>query len=72
LASVAAFILSTAVCAQSAQTTGRISKIDAANSKITLRHKQAGTVGTAATRDLVDEYKLAEGLPIDSFKPRDQ
>jgi Cu/Ag efflux protein CusF len=72
LASAAAFTLATAVYAQTYQTTGRIIKIDTANSKITLEHKQAGTVGAAAAKDLVDEYKLGKDLAIESFKPGDQ
>jgi len=72
LAGVAAFTLSTAVHAQTYQTTGRILKIDAAKSKITLEHKQAGTVGAAEVKGLTDEYAIDKGLQIDAFKPGDQ
>jgi Cu/Ag efflux protein CusF len=72
LACAAAITMSSAAFAQGAQTTGRIVKIDTANGKITLQHKQAGTVGAAAAKEIVDEHKIQPGLPIDSFKPGDQ
>jgi Cu/Ag efflux protein CusF len=72
LASAMAITISSAAFAQGAQTTGRILKIDAVNGKITLQHKQAGTVGAAAAKELTDEYKILEGLPIESFMPGDQ
>jgi len=72
LVGAAAITIGSAALAQGAQTTGRILKIDAPNGKITLQHKQAGTVGAAATKEIVDEYKVQQGLPIDAFKPGDQ
>jgi Cu/Ag efflux protein CusF len=72
LAGAAAIAIGSAALAQGAVTTGRILKIDAPNGKITLQHKQAGTVGAAAAKDLVDEYKIGEGLQVNAFKPGDQ
>jgi Cu/Ag efflux protein CusF len=72
LASAAAITIGSASLAQSAQTTGRILKIDATNGKITLEHKQAGTVGAAAAKDIVDEYKIGNGLPFNAFRAGDQ
>jgi len=72
LASVAVISIGSAALAQSDQTTGRIVKIDAPNGKITLQHKQGGTVGAAAAKDLVDVYKIGDGLPVNTFKPGDR
>jgi Cu/Ag efflux protein CusF len=71
LTTVAALAIGSAAFAQGAQTTGKILKIDTAGGKITLQHKQAGTVGAAAAREIVNEYKIQPGVQIESFKPGD-
>jgi Cu/Ag efflux protein CusF len=73
LASAAAVvIMSSGALAQEFQTTGQILKIDQASGKITLQHKQGGTTGSAAAKDLVDEYKIQDGLAYNALKPGDQ
>ena len=65
-------IIGSGALAQQNQTTGKIIRIDQANGKITLEHKQGGkTVGAAATRDLVDTYAIGEGLKLSAFKVGD-
>jgi Cu/Ag efflux protein CusF len=71
LASVAAISISSAALAQEFQTTGRIMKIDQASGKITLQHKQGGTVGAATTNNLVDEYKIQDGLKLNGLQVGD-
>ena len=67
----AALTMGSTAFAQGAQTTGKILKIDTVSGKITLQHQQAGSVGAAAAREIVNEYKIQPGLPIKSFKPND-
>jgi Cu/Ag efflux protein CusF len=64
-------IISSGALAQQNQTTGKIIKIDKASGNITLEHKQGGTVGAAAEKDLVDTYKMGEGLPLGTLKVGD-
>lgn len=66
-----ALAISATAFAEGAQTTDRSLKIDAVNGKITLLHRQAGSVGAAAAREIVNEYKIQPGLPIESFRPND-
>jgi Cu/Ag efflux protein CusF len=48
-------------------------KIDQAASKITIQHRQGGTVGTAANAKLLtDEYQIGQGLAVTGFKAGDQ
>jgi Cu/Ag efflux protein CusF len=64
-------IISSGALAQQFQTTGKIINIDQASGKITLEHKQGGTVGAAAANNLVDTYKIGEGLTFDALKVGD-
>jgi Cu/Ag efflux protein CusF len=61
-------ILGSAALAQTYQTTGRIMNIDQANGKITLQHKQAGTVGAAGAQEPVDVYKIQDGLKLNGLQ----
>jgi Cu/Ag efflux protein CusF len=71
LATAAAAIIGSIALAQESQTTGRIMQIDQANGKITLQHMPAGTVGAAGARDIVDEYKMKEGLALNGLQAGD-
>jgi Cu/Ag efflux protein CusF len=71
LASAAAIAISSAALAQEYQTTGKILKIDQASGKITLQHKQGGTVGAATTNNIVDEYKMQDGLKLNGLQVGD-
>jgi Cu/Ag efflux protein CusF len=72
LASVAVLtMISSGALAQEDQTTGKVIKIDQANGKITLEHKQGGTVGAAAASNLVDTYKMGNGLMLSALKVGD-
>ena len=64
LASAAALTISSAALAQEYQRTGLIMKIDQANGRISLQHNQGGTVGAANAADMVDEYKIQNGLAL--------
>jgi Cu/Ag efflux protein CusF len=68
-----ALAVSSGAWAQEDQTTGKILKIDQANGKITLQHRQGGTTAsTATTQMLTDEYQIGQGLPLGGFKPGDE
>jgi Cu/Ag efflux protein CusF len=58
--------------AQEDQTSGKILKIDQANGKITLEHRQGGTTGAANPKMLTDEYQIGQGLAVSGFRPGDQ
>jgi len=64
-------IISSGALAQEDQTSGKIIKIDQANGKITLEHKLGGTVGAAAAKNLVDTYKMGDGLTFNTLKVGD-
>jgi Cu/Ag efflux protein CusF len=64
-------IISSAALAQANQTTGKVINIDKASGKITLEHKQGGTVGAAAEKNLVDTYKMGDGLAVETLKAGD-
>jgi Cu/Ag efflux protein CusF len=70
LANVAALSIICSVApglAQEDQTTGRIINIDQANGMITLQHRQSGTVGAVGAGNLVDTYKMQDGLTLNGL-----
>jgi Cu/Ag efflux protein CusF len=68
LANVAVLtIIGSAALAQEDQTTGRIIRIDQANGMITLQHRQGGTVGAVGADNLVDIYKMKDGLTLNGL-----
>jgi Cu/Ag efflux protein CusF len=71
LAGTTAIAVTSGAWAQQYETTGRIMKIDQAQGKITLEHKQGG-VSTPNPKPLVDEYKMGESLKAAEFKSGDQ
>jgi Cu/Ag efflux protein CusF len=71
LACAAAIAINSGAWAQTDETTGKILKIDQANGKITLQHKQGGTVGSS-DKLLTDEYQIGRGLALSGLKPGDQ
>ena len=46
-------------------------KIDQANGRISLQHNQGGTVGAANAADMVDEYKIQNGLALNGLQAGD-